>query len=132
MKDFDNWNILKQNINNKRKAIPFYKIRQIWWCNLGTNIGVEEDGKGSKHLRPVLIFYSFGRKLCWVIPLTTSYKLHLLRIPVGKINGKFNFALISQLRPIDTKRLYNRIGIISNHKFDKIKKALKNLFKRPF
>jgi len=32
-----------------------YKKRETWICNIGENIGFEEDGKGNEFTRPVII-----------------------------------------------------------------------------
>jgi hypothetical protein len=55
IKDFDGWNNEKQRINKTDKK-RFFKEREIWWCALGINIGVEIDGKNGAYERPVLIF----------------------------------------------------------------------------
>ena len=43
MKNFEEWNNIKQNIhlNNSNKK---YHAGDIWWCNLGQNIGFEQNG----------------------------------------------------------------------------------------
>jgi mRNA interferase MazF len=53
-KDFDKWNEQKKELDKKQKDMLF-KEREIWWCNLGLNIGDEENGKGEKSTRPILI-----------------------------------------------------------------------------
>jgi mRNA interferase MazF len=54
---FNIWNKTKQRINQKNN---FFKIKEgeIWWCNLGYNIGSEVYGKGNSFLRPVLVINS--------------------------------------------------------------------------
>jgi mRNA interferase MazF len=52
--DFDNWNNLKKQIN-KRVGEFLYHAGDIWWCELGKNIGHEQDGKGVTFERPVLV-----------------------------------------------------------------------------
>lgn len=37
-KDFDSWNDIKKNLDGKAKDMLF-KEREVWWCNLGLNIG---------------------------------------------------------------------------------------------
>ena len=38
-KDFDNWNIEKQEINQKTNDKDFwFETREIWWCSLGINV----------------------------------------------------------------------------------------------
>ncbi len=45
-KDYKIWTPVKKNINNNRSHPIGYKARDIWICNIGENIGFEEDGKG--------------------------------------------------------------------------------------
>ena len=53
-KDFDNWNNIKKKLD-KREKYPSFKEREIWWTNIGLNVGDEECGKGEKSVRPILI-----------------------------------------------------------------------------
>ncbi len=125
MKKFDEWNVAKKDINSGINV--FYKIREIWWCRLGVNIGFEEDGKGKNHERPVLILRGFSRQVCLVVPLTTSTKVNPYYIQVGMVDGKPASAIISQIRLIDTKRFLGRVEILDIDIFNKIRKAIKNM-----
>lgn len=40
-KDFDGWNEQKKSIH-AADYLPFYKERDVRWCRLGTNVGVEQ------------------------------------------------------------------------------------------
>ena len=40
---------------HKRKTAPRFKEREVWWCKIGLNVGVEQDGKGNNYTRPILI-----------------------------------------------------------------------------
>jgi hypothetical protein len=42
-KDFDKWNETKKKIHDRINT-PFFNEREVWWCVLGRNIGVEQDG----------------------------------------------------------------------------------------
>ncbi|MFH0845892.1 MAG: type II toxin-antitoxin system PemK/MazF family toxin [Patescibacteria group bacterium] len=125
-KDFDVWNIQKKEIHNHGRN-RLYRLRDIWWCNLGLNIGYEQDGTGENNGRPVLVLKGLSRNICLVIPLTTSIEQHFMRIPIGEIDGKNASGIISQIRVIDTKRFVNKIGKIDKKRFDIIRKAIKNL-----
>ncbi|MDE2116942.1 MAG: type II toxin-antitoxin system PemK/MazF family toxin [Patescibacteria group bacterium] len=72
-KDFDQWNMKKKRIH-ELGASMLYHARDVWWCNLGANIGFEQDGTGAGYARPVLILKGFNAFVCLVIPLTTSRK----------------------------------------------------------
>ncbi len=125
-KDFNIWNIQKQDIHNLEKN-KLYRSRDIWWCNLGINIGFEQDGTGERNGRPVLILKGLSQNICLVAPLTTSLKRHPMRIGLGKLENKDASAIISQIRVVDTKRFVNKIGKLEKEKFEKIRKAVKDL-----
>ena len=126
LKDFDGWNNKKKNIH-KNGLAKLYGAREVWWCSLGINIGFEQDGTGKDNERPVLILKGFSRQVCLIVPLTTSAKKNLYHIAVGKVDEKDAFAIISQVRLIDTKRLINKVGIINKVLFDKIRKTVKDM-----
>jgi mRNA interferase MazF len=125
-KDFDNWNSKKKKV--EMESARFYTVREIWWCNLGVNIGTELDGKGENYLRPCVIARSFGPSACMVVPLTTSNREHILRIPVGLVQGEEAKANISQIRILDTRRLAEKVGFMDKEMFVELKKRIKNLF----
>ena len=102
-KDFDVWNIMKKNINDK--IGPFCHERELWWCTYGLNIGYEQDGSDAEYRRPALTLKSLGKQTCCVIPLTTSKSIHKYRVPIGDVGSKQASALLSQMRVIDTKML---------------------------
>jgi mRNA-degrading endonuclease toxin of MazEF toxin-antitoxin module len=74
-----------------------------------------------------LIVRGFNRQLCWIAPLSTTLRTGKYHVPVGLVDGKSVSAIISHLRPIDTKRFINRIGYIDQSSFDKTKQAIKDL-----
>ncbi len=125
-KDFDNWNELKKRLHDKGVNC-FYHEREIWWCSLGINIGFEEDGKGAQAERPVLVIKGFNKHLCLAVPLSTSTKKNPYYVPAGNVDGSPASAIISQVQPIDTKRLVNRIGYLDPESFDKTKQAIKDM-----
>ncbi|MBX4198583.1 type II toxin-antitoxin system PemK/MazF family toxin [Candidatus Parcubacteria bacterium] len=125
-KDFDKWNIQKKGIHDIGEN-KFYHPRDIWWCTLGVNIGFEQDGSGEDHERPVLILRGFSKQVCLAIPLTTSTKKNPYHVPLGIIGERESFAIISQIRLIDTKRLSNKIDVLDIDRFEAIKKAVKDL-----
>lgn len=124
-KDFDSWNKRKKEINGEEPN--FYHEREIRWCSLGVNIGFEQDGTSKKYRRPVLIIKGFSRHVCLIVPLTTSQKKNPYHVGAGIIEGQEAFAIVSQIRLIDTKRLHDRLAILDKEKFDEIRKAIRNL-----
>lgn len=51
MKQFDEWNNVKKNIHAK-KQVALFKERDIFWANIGENIGYEQCGKGDDFTVP--------------------------------------------------------------------------------
>lgn len=125
-KDFDGWNQRKKIIHAKNTNKRYHE-RDIWWCSLGINVGFEEEGTGMFGERPVLILKGFSEQVCLVIPLTTSKKKNPYHIPVGTVDGKEAFAIISQLRLVDTKRFVNKVSMVDKGVFEAIRKAVKDM-----
>lgn len=72
-------------------------------------------------------FQKLSKQVCLIVPLTTSVKKNPYHIPVGNIDGRDAFAIFSQLRLIDTKRLINKVAVIDKILFERIKKAAKDM-----
>lgn len=125
-KDFDSWNKNKKRIHGDSES-KLYHERELWWCSLGVNIGFEQDGTGRDNQRPVLIVRGFSKNICLVVPLTTSAKKNPYHVGLDEVDGREAFAVISQIRLIDTKRLVNKIGFLDQELFQKTKKAVKDL-----
>ena len=121
-KDFDQWNGLKQELD-LRKKLPTFKQREIWWCNIGLNVGDEENGKNKDFSRPILILKKFNSNIFFGIPLTTQVKekhyYHKIHF-----KDRQQCVMISQLRLFDSKRLVNKMGDLPQHQFDEIRKVL--------
>lgn len=119
-KDFDGWNKKKKEVDQKKER-AFFKEGEIWWANLGLNIGVEIDGKGTAFTRPVIIIKKYNQFSFLGIPLSTSKKLHYSRFFIGLIAGKEAAANIFQVRSLDSLRLENKIGQISSDFLNELK-----------
>jgi mRNA-degrading endonuclease toxin of MazEF toxin-antitoxin module len=126
-KDFDSWNKRKKEVNEQ--ALNFYHEKEIRWCSLGLNIGFEQDGTSQEYRRPVLVIRGFSRHVCLVVPLTTSKKKNPYHVSVGIVEDTEAFAIVSQIRLIDTRRLHDRLIVLNKNKFEEIKKAIKELIR---
>lgn len=128
MKDFEKWNELKQTIENSSlKDNVYYYEREIWWCHIGENIGIESCGKGNKFSRPVLIIKKYNKHHSLAIPTTTKEKVGKFYFPIF-INGNKSYLMLSQIKAIDSKRLENKIGTIEVEDFNKIKNLISEIF----
>lgn len=123
-KDFDQWNKLKHKVN-KRNIFPDFKSREVWWCNLGLNVGSEQDGGGKKYERPVLIIRKFSRSTFLCFPITSRNKTGSYYF---KIDDK-NTAILCQPRLIDSRRLSRKVDLseLSRKDFKEIINNFKNL-----
>ena len=126
-KEFDPWNEIKKKTDAQSDYLPLYHERQVRWCRLGVNVGFEQDGTGEGYSRPVLILKGFSRRACLVVPLTTSHKKSLYHVPVGTVDGREAFAIISQIRLVDTRRLYLLVGTLDKKTFESVRKAIKDM-----
>lgn len=126
-KDFDGWNRVKKKVDSKSTG-RFYHEGDIWWCNLGLNVGNEQNGDGNKFQRPILIIKALSSKTFFALPLTTSSEVHKYRIDLGIVSDKPAKVILSQMRVLDTKRLTEFVCILEKELFLEIKKAIREMF----
>jgi len=122
MKDFSVWHKVKTKIDNFDKRL-FFQIREVWWCSMGFNVGFEQDGKGEKYSRPVVVFKKFNNEVFLALPLSTKGKSTKFYFPIDLGDGLDRYAILSQIRLIDAKRLIDKIGVVSEKDFAELKKA---------
>jgi mRNA interferase MazF len=124
-KDFDDWNSVKKKLDTSHTA-PTFQKREIWWCSIGLNIGHEENGKNKDYSRPVLIVRKFNDHIFWGIPLTTQIKekhyYHKIHF-----KEKEQCVMLSQIRLLESRRLNDKMGKISQKQFDEIREVLKGM-----
>ena len=120
-KDFDGWNEKKKEINIKNTNFHFYE-KEIWWCHMGINIGLEKDGKGREFTRPVLILKVINSVTFICIPITSKLKQNDSHISFY-FEYEFHTAVIAEIKVYDKRRLQNYIGKVSDYLYTKMKKA---------
>jgi mRNA interferase MazF len=128
IKDFDRWNRRKKRLD----ATTFDRYvheREVWWCALGVNIGVEADGKHDNSERPVVVLYKFSRDAVLVVPLTSVAKPNPYYVSFSHDDRVFA-AVFSQIRLISTKRLLRKIYRMDRRIFDEIKRLIMVLVER--
>ena len=126
MKNFDNWNKIKKEIDFCNKNILPAK-RQVWWLSVGLNIGVEEDGKNENFERPVLVIKVFSRDCFLGIPITSSCKENKIYYFPIRYNKNVYYLILSQIRLFSVKRLSRKIFKISSEDFLKIKNEMRKV-----
>ena len=123
-KDFDTWNVVKKTVDDKMIAIDFYfHEREVWWCSLGLNVGVESDGKNENFERPVLIVKKFNTHQIWVVPLTTQDHESEHYRKISHESGE-SWACITQIKTVSTKRLLRKIGMANEADFNEVLRAI--------
>lgn len=125
-KDFAQWHAVKRRINSRLTVLP-YKEREIWWCSVGVNVGREADGKGPNAVRPVLVVRKFNVDTFLGLPLTSQKKDNTRFFHPFFFHGRNQYAMLSQLRLWEGRRLQNKMGQLSEGKFNDVKDALKKL-----
>ena len=83
----------------------FFRDGEVWWVHLGVNIGYEIDGKNDNFARPVIVLRKYNKYSFLALLLTTNPKFSPWKRPIGLVGGKQAFAVLSQLRNIDSRRL---------------------------
>ena len=126
-KDFDEWNSEKKKVEEYHRA-PV-KTGEVYWCRIGLNIDVEQDGKGDNFMRPVIILKKFSDQIVLVIPLTTKNHKGDWYIDLS-IDNKDVQGVLNQIRPIDTKRLLSSMGQIGRTEVTKIITAYYEIIKK--
>ena len=127
MKDFDSWNNIKKQLNDKKTKV-FFKERDIFYISFGKNIGYEQDGKGENFERPVIVLRKFNNNVFLCVPLTTKPKDNQFYYTFV-FGSKKNGAILSQIKLIDSKRLVNKKGVISKNDFNDLKRKISKLLK---
>lgn len=125
-KNFEQWNKRKTWIDGVKPRVFFHE-RDIWWSAMGFNIGFEQDGKGGKFSRPVLIFKKFNNEVFWALPFTTKEKSGKFYANVNMPGEGKQAVILSQLRLMDAKRLLSKIGSLSKDEYLTIQKAITNI-----
>ena len=130
MKNFDEWNKDKKNIDKKEIIIKFQQ-RQIIFIKMGINVGYEQDGKGKEFLRPILVYKKFNNRVFLGIPLTSQSKYDKFHFEFEYKKGKKSYAILSQIRLYDIKRAKYYDGKISKEEFSKLQNKLLELIVTP-
>ena len=128
MKNFNDWNNIKQNIDTRiesenPKDIIYYSERDIVWISCGLNVGIESDGKGELYMRPAVILRKLNKNHYIVLFCTTTEKVHpyYFKINSNHESLKNTKIILSQVKTIDKKRIVERLVTLSENDFLEIK-----------
>ncbi len=123
-KDFDQWNDLKKSLQTITEKPRSFHDREIWWCSLGINLGVETDGKNDHFLRPVLILRRFNEDMALIAPLTRASKDSRFHHTLAVQALRDSRVVLSQLRTISSKRLRARMARVPEKEFRDIQNKI--------
>lgn len=124
-KKYDTWNIVKKQ-TEKAQTTTHFKERDIFFIKMGKNIGFEQNGKGEKFARPVIVIKKFNKMLFWGIPLSTKIKEWIYYYNFT-LHTTQQCAILSQVKLFDSKRLLDKVGMINDTDFIQIKEKIKAL-----
>ena len=128
---FSEWTKEKAKLryNGKLPKFPIYN-NFIYWCNLGINIGSEQN-----KLRPVLILkISKNSPICTILPLTTKrledgFWFHIDLEEIDSTVLVEQLKVVSKIRIIDLYRKKGKLVTISQNDWDKINLQLESLYR---
>ena len=126
IKDFDKWNDDKKKTNSKLASKEFNN-REVWWVKFGINIGSEQDGIGEDFERPIVIIKKFSHNTFLCAPLTTKLKNVKYRVALSA-NNKISYAILDQIKVLDSRRLIRKIGLADSFEFSFLKESVKSIF----
>ena len=115
--------------NGKLPQFPIYN-NFIYWCNLGVNIGSEQN-----KLRPVLILRSSKNSpICTILPLTTKRLNDELwfHVDLEKIDSTVlveQLKVVSKIRITDPFRRKGKLVVISKNDWTEINSQLEILYR---
>jgi mRNA-degrading endonuclease toxin of MazEF toxin-antitoxin module len=81
------------------------------------------DGKQREFSRPALILRKYNQYSFLALPLTTNDKPSKWRVAIGAVAGREAFAVLSQLRNIDSCGLIEKKGHVDAELLGYLKKA---------
>ena len=128
---FSEWTKEKANLryNGKLPKFPIYN-NFIYWCNLGINIGNEQN-----KLRPVLILKtSKNSPICTILPLTTkraedNFWFHIDLEEIDSTVLVEQLKVVSKIRITEPYRKKGKLVTISQNDWDKINSQLESLYR---
>jgi len=125
IKNIIEWTKIKIRVYFSDKLINF-RDGEMWWVNLGVNIGHEEDGKNKNFERPVLVLRKFNKYLFLSVALSTKIKDNVYYYKYVYKGNEYSI-LLSQIRVLSNKRLIRKIGMLPPADYVVVKEKVKNL-----
>ena len=125
---FIEWIGLKQKLHETTHKPPYVSERDLWWASIGENVGSEVNGKSDRFSRPVLIYRKLAHGFYLVAPTTTKPREGSWYVHV-RLAEKDEYICLNQVRTVDHRRLFSKIGQIDTDDFDRVREAFWKLYK---
>jgi mRNA-degrading endonuclease toxin of MazEF toxin-antitoxin module len=127
MKQFLEWIGLKEKLHNQSHKPPFVSQRDMWWVSFGENVGSEMNGKSHRFTRPALISKKLAHGFYLTAPTTTQARSGSWYVKVS-LAGVEEYVCLHQIRVVDYRRLYSKLGQIDTDDFDRLREAFRKLY----
>jgi mRNA interferase MazF len=127
MKQFLRWIGLKERLHNSSHRPPLVSERDMWWISVGENVGSEMNGKSDRFTRPALILKKLAHGFYLVAPTTTQPHTGSWYVQVH-LAGVDEYVCLNQIRVVDYRRLYSKLGQIDTDNFDQVRATFHELY----
>ena len=127
IKQFAKWTILKERLHYQSHKPPLVSERDIWWVSFGENVGSEMNGKSDKFTRPALIIKKLAHGFYLVAPTTTQARKGTWYVHI-QLAGIDEYVCLNQIRVVDYRRLYSKLGQIDTDDFKRVKDGFAALY----
>ncbi len=121
-KPFDVWNERKKSLEYS-KATVYAHEREIWWCSLGVNVGVETDGKNADFERPVIVVRVYNLDALLILPITSKKSANRFHYHANTKTHGSVWVKLTQARVVSSKRLLRKIDVMSIEDFQRMRVA---------
>jgi mRNA interferase MazF len=128
MRRFLEWIGLKETLHEAKHQPPRVSERDMWWASIGENVGSEINGKSERFSRPVLILRKLAHGFYLIAPTTTQPRKGTWYVHV-RLKAKDEYVCLNQIRTIDHRRLFSKLGQIDTDYFDAVREGFWRLYK---
>ncbi len=126
-KRFGQWFEVKEKLHSGTQHAPYVNEGDIWWFSVGENIGSEINGKSKIFTRPAIIYKKLAHGFYLVIPTTSQQKDGSWYIGIRQ-QGKEMWGCLHQIRTIDFRRLWSRMGRIDDEEWRALRAGFRRLY----
>jgi mRNA interferase MazF len=128
MKNFLEWIKVKEKLHNVKNNPPLVAERDLWWIGFGENVGSEINGKSKVFTRPGLVLKKLSHGFYLIAPTTSQEKEGSWYVKITQGNKKM-YVCLHQIRVVDYRRLFSRLGKLDGDDYKKVKESFIELYK---